>query len=179
MSLDGMNFDDISEIPGNSINHYINDSAIQQKIFCADCGKDFHNEESFNYGSTIYCINCLIKRMFKNIKNIENFKLLLKEYAEINIKEINYRNLNINIEIKAKRKWVNNFIKANLNFVIPEKDYKSDDYEIIFKDGMFISDMINLDFSKLNISGENTIIFIIRPLKTNDFDIIENIKLFF
>ena len=54
-------------------------------------------------------------------------------------------------------------------YVIPEKGFLSDEYEIIFKDGMKISNMINLNFNKFKDSLEITIIFFIRPTKYNYF----------
>ena len=48
------------------------------------CNKDLLKEKSFKYLKknnvlTYCCIDCLIPNMFKDIKNIEKFKLCLKE----------------------------------------------------------------------------------------------------
>ena len=144
------------------------------------CKKDLQKEKSFEYLNknkklTYYCIDCLIPNMFKDIKNIENFKLFLKDYdAEIKIKEINFKDYNIKLEIKAKGKWEQNIKKAYLIYAIPEKGILSNEYEINFKDGMIVSDTINLNLKDLKNFGEITIFFIIRPTKLNYFYNLEN-----
>ena len=170
----------------------INDSLNEKSLIskndslnnCQFCNNN--NEKLFRYlkdNELIDCCkDCLIPNMFKDIKNIENFKLFLKDYdAEINIKEINFNNHNIKLKIKPKGEWENNINKAYLMYVIPEKGIVSDEYEIIFKDGMKISNMINLNFDEFKDSLEITIIFFIRPTKYNYFGNIENmsIKLLF
>jgi len=188
-----MDFDD------NSITFDMNDSNItqihasntQNSILindflnnCQFCNNN--NEKLFRYlkdNELIDCCkDCLIPNMLKDIKNIENFKLFLKDYdAEINIKEINFNNHNIKLEVIPKGEWEKNINKAYLMYVIPEKGFLSDEYEIIFKDGMKISNMINLNFDEFKDSLEITIIFFIRPTKYNYFGNIENmsIKLLF
>jgi len=166
----------------------INDSLNEKSLIskndslnnCQFCNNN--NEKLFRYlkdNELIYCCkDCLIPNMFKDIKNIENFKLFLKDYdAEINIKEINFNNHNIKLKIKPKGEWENNINKAYLMYVIPEKGILSDEYEIIFKDGMKISNMINLNFDEFKDNLEITIIFFIRPTKYNYFGNIENMSI--